>query len=56
MNQITAVRTGDVAHVTGPGFEFLKAGDKSKFKQKGKTPSLRAAKAFCKLFASEQPG
>lgn len=56
MNQINAVRAGDVARVTGPGFDFIKAGDKSKFTQKGKIPSLRAARTFCKLFASEQMG
>lgn len=56
MNQINAVRTGGVARVTGPGFDFLKAGEKSKFTQKGKIPSIRAARVFCKLFASDQLG
>lgn len=56
MNQIIAVRKGHVARVAGPGFDFFKAGDVSKFTQKGKIPSIRAAKVFCKLFASEQLG
>ncbi len=52
MSQIKAERVGDVAVVTGPGFDFHKAGQVSVFKQCGKVPSLRAAKAFCKLFTS----
>jgi hypothetical protein len=56
MNQITAIRKGHVARVEGPGFSYFKAGDTSRFTQKGKIPSIRAAKAFCKLFASDQLG
>lgn len=52
MKQIKAERVGDVAVVTGPGFEYHKAGQLSVFKQSGKVPSLRAAKTFCKLFTS----
>lgn len=52
MSQINAQRVGCLAVVTGPGFEFHKAGDQAVFKQTGKVPSLRAAKAFCKMFTS----
>ncbi|HEK1684104.1 hypothetical protein [Pseudomonas sp. 382] len=52
MRQIKAERVGDVAAVTGPGFEYHKAGQLAVFKQCGKVPSLRAAKAFCKMFTS----
>lgn len=52
MSQINAERSGHIAVVTGPGFEFHKVGDQALFKQTGKVPSLRAAKAFCKMFAS----
>ncbi|NQD74127.1 hypothetical protein [Pseudomonas sp. CM27] len=52
MSQINAQRVGELAVVTGPGFEFHKAGDQAVFKQTGKVPSLRAAKAFCKMFTS----
>lgn len=52
MSQINAQRQGHLAVVTGPGFEFHKCGDMAVFKQTGKVPSLRAAKAFCKMFAS----
>lgn len=52
MSQIKAERSGHIAVVTGPGFEYKKCGDLAVFKQSGKVPSLRAAKAFCKMFAS----
>lgn len=52
MSQIKAQRTGDLAVVAGPGFEYHKASQQAVFKQTGKIPSLRAAKVFCKLFSS----
>ncbi|WP_162886672.1 hypothetical protein [Pseudomonas syringae] len=52
MSQIKAERSGHMAVVTGRGFEYKKCGDLTVFKQTGKVPSLRAAKAFCKMFTS----
>ncbi|WP_300727439.1 hypothetical protein [Pseudomonas sp.] len=52
MIQLNAKRIGQVAVVTGPGFEFKKVGDRSAFKQSGKIPSIRAARVFCKLFTA----
>lgn len=40
---------GDMAVITGPGFEFKKVGDLRCFVQKGKIPSIRAAKTVCRL-------
>lgn len=49
---IKAAVDGDVAVITGPGFEFKKVGDLQSFTQKGKVPSIRAAKVVCKLLTS----
>lgn len=49
---IKAAVDGDVAVITGPGFEFKKVGDLQSFTQKGKIPSIRAAKVVCRLLAS----
>lgn len=46
---VKAELQGDMAVITGPGFEFKKVGDLQSFAQKGKIPSIRAAKAICKL-------
>lgn len=51
---IKAAVDGEVAVITGPGFEFKKVGDLSVFTQTGKTPSIRAAKVVCKLLTSRQ--
>ncbi|WP_212806130.1 hypothetical protein [Pseudomonas sp. Eqa60] len=51
---IKAAVEGGVTVITGPGFEFKKVGDLQSFTQRGKIPSIRAAKVVCKLLASHQ--
>ena len=51
MSNIKVDLQGHIAVITGPGFEFKKVGDLSNFTQKGKIPSIRAAKAVCKLLS-----
>lgn len=48
---IDARRLGDILVVTGPGFEFKKVSNVSRFKQKGPMPSIRAAKVICKALS-----
>ena len=49
---VKAELQGDMAVIRGPGFEFKKCGDLQSFTQKGKIPSIRAAKVVCKLLTS----
>ena len=51
---IKAEVVGREAVITGPGFEFKKVGDHQSFTQRGKIPSIRAAKVVCKLLTSRQ--
>lgn len=51
MSKVTARQSGDIVSISGPGFTFRKIGGVSKFEQRGKCPSLRAAKAICKALS-----